>query len=198
MMGDKRVDEYLTKHVQWKPQLEKLRKMFLATSLEETLKWGAPAYTFNGKNVVGLVAFKNHFAIWLHQGALLKVNTNLLYEEDDPEKTMRQIRFTNNEQVDTDEILPYILEAIQNVKDGKKINVRPKKKLEIPIEMSLAFKEDSELRLAFEKLTPGKQREYASHISDAKRAETREKRLKRILPIIKAGKGLHDKYKAKN
>jgi hypothetical protein len=47
----------------------------------------------------------------------------------------------------------------------------------------------------FSQLTKGKQREYADYITDAKREETRIKRLEKILPLIKTGKGLYDKYR---
>ena len=58
-----------------------------------------------------------------------------------------------------------------------------------------AFKENKTLASAFKKLTPGKQREYANHISEAKRDATKESRLQKITPMIIEGKGLHDKYK---
>ena len=44
-------------------------------------------------------------------------------------------------------------------------------------------------------LTPGKQREYANHIASAKQAATKTSRLQKILPLIEAGGGLHDKYR---
>ncbi|MDT0687112.1 DUF1801 domain-containing protein [Autumnicola psychrophila] len=36
------------------------------------MKWGAPVYTLEGKNVIGLAAFKNHCAMWFFNGASLK------------------------------------------------------------------------------------------------------------------------------
>jgi uncharacterized protein YdeI (YjbR/CyaY-like superfamily) len=44
-------------------------------------------------------------------------------------------------------------------------------------------------------MTPGKQREYAEYIAEAKQAATKERRLEKILPMIAAGGGLNDKYK---
>ena len=54
---------------------------------------------------------------------------------------------------------------------------------------------DAELNRAFKSLTPGKQREYADHINEAKRDATKQSRLEKIIPMIKEGIGLHDKYK---
>jgi len=47
----------------------------------------------------------------------------------------------------------------------------------------------------FNTLTPGKQREYADYIASAKREETRSKRLEKIIPMIAARQGLHDRYR---
>lgn len=47
-------------------------EIVLSTQLQVAIKWGAPIYTFDGKNIVGLAAFKSHIALWFFQGALLK------------------------------------------------------------------------------------------------------------------------------
>ena len=44
-------------------------------------------------------------------------------------------------------------------------------------------------------MTVGKRREYAEYISSAKREETKEKSLEKILPMIVAGIGLNDRYR---
>ena len=83
--------------------------------------------------------------------------------------------------------------------DGKeiKIAIAPKstKDVAIPDLLKAAFKEDSSLETWFKKLTPGKQKEYANYIAEAKRDTTKQSRLEKITPMIKNGKGLYDKYK---
>lgn len=54
---------------------------------------------------------------------------------------------------------------------------------------------DAKAKAAFGALSPGKQREYADHIADAKRAETRVNRVEKALPLIRAGKGKNDRYR---
>ncbi|MFN4764445.1 YdeI/OmpD-associated family protein [Gillisia sp. Q332] len=54
---------------------------------------------------------------------------------------------------------------------------------------------DKDLRNAFSGLSPGKQREYSEYIIEAKRDETKQKRIEKIIPMIKVGMGLNDKYK---
>lgn len=196
-MAVKSVDEYIERFPKWEEQLTQLRQMLLSTGLEETLKWGAPAYMINGKNVVGMSGFKNHYGLWFFQGALLKENTALLVNaQEEKTKAMRQMRFEESDEPDTETIRKYVLEAIQNQREGKEIKAdRSEKTLDMPADLAAALTNDTALRESFEKLTPGKQREYASHISEAKREATRLARLEKILPMIKEGKGLYDKYK---
>jgi len=56
---------------------------------------------------------------------------------------------------------------------------------------------NKEIELAFNELTKGKQREFATYIKEAKQEKTKQKRLEKITPLIEAGKGLHDKYREK-
>jgi uncharacterized protein YdeI (YjbR/CyaY-like superfamily) len=197
-MPVKDVEEYISCHSYWEEELRQLHEMILTTALEPAIKWGAPVYTLEGKNVVGLGAFKNHYGIWFFNGALLKENTALLVNaQEGKTKALRQIKLQKGDDVSPSKLLPYVEEAIKNQREGKVINpVKPsEKKLVVPVELSNILKEDKEFEKAFNELTPGKQREYADHISDAKREATRLSRLDKIIPMIKRGEGLHDKYK---
>ena len=71
-MAVKSVEEYIETHPSWEKELESLRAIMQNTELEECIKWGAPVYALEGKNVVGIAAFKNHCALWFFNGALLK------------------------------------------------------------------------------------------------------------------------------
>ena len=66
-----KIINYIEKKQQWKLELELLRKVVLACDLEETIKWGAPVYMSNGKNILGLSAFKNYVGLWFFQGLSL-------------------------------------------------------------------------------------------------------------------------------
>jgi uncharacterized protein YdeI (YjbR/CyaY-like superfamily) len=50
----------------------------------------------------------------------------------------------------------------------------------------------SQLKIAFQKLTPGKQRAYLIYFNSAKQSSTRESRIKKHIPQILNGKGLSD------
>ena len=63
----KTVDEFIANAEQWQDELVRLREILNSTGLEEGVKWGGPCYTANGKNVVGLGAFKSYFGLWFFQ-----------------------------------------------------------------------------------------------------------------------------------
>ena len=191
------VEEYVEEHPNFSDALSKLRNIILTTEVEETVKWSAPVYTVNGKNVLGLGAFKNHFGIWFFNGVFLKDKHNLLVNaQENKTKALRQMRFETIEQIDKTIVLQYVKEAIENQKLGKEIKPeRGKKETVIPKELNLVLNSNKDLKSAFEKLSPYKQREYCEYIDSAKREATKQTRLEKITPMILQGIGLNDKYK---
>lgn len=192
---NEKVTAYIEKKTTWSEELKQLRSILSKLPVEETVKWGSPFYTSGEKNIVGMSVFKNYFGLWFIQGALLKDEQKVLINaQEGKTSAMRQWRFTSVEEIDEDLIRTYVLEAIDNQKQGKEI--KPKKKpLIIPQLLQQAFDSDSELKEKFEAMTLGKKRDYADHISDAKREATKLARLEKIIPMIKSGIGLYDKYK---
>lgn len=192
---NEKVIAYIDKKPEWKEGLLILRRLLNELPLEETIKWGAPTYTSAGKNIVGISGFKNYFGLWFFQGGLLKDEQKILINaQEGKTSAMRQIRFSSKDEIDVALIKSYVLEAIDNQQQGKQIKPQ-KKPLIIPDLLQNAFNADSDLKEKFESLTLGKKRDYADHISDAKREATKQSRLEKIIPMIKSGIGLYDKYK---
>ncbi len=67
-----RLEAYFEKDGPFRESIQKLREVALGTSMAETLKWNAPVYCLDGKNVLGILAFKNHFGLWFYQGVFMK------------------------------------------------------------------------------------------------------------------------------
>jgi uncharacterized protein YdeI (YjbR/CyaY-like superfamily) len=67
----------------------------------------------------------------------------------------------------------------------------------IPRELQDEFKANIALEKAFNRLSLSKQIEYANYIIEAKQNNTKQARLKKIVPMIVNLEGLHDKYKRK-
>jgi len=166
--------------------------------MTETIKWGAPVYTFERKNIVGIGAFKSYVGLWFFQGALLNdKKKKLINAQEGKTKALRQWRFNSVKEIEAESktIKQYLKEAILNQKQGKEIKPERKKLLEIPKELNDFIKKDKKVKESFNSLSLSKQREYAEYISEAKRDETKLKRLFKIAPIILKGKGLNDKYR---
>tara|TARA_R110002072_G_scaffold23949_2_gene82008 strand:+ start:126374 stop:126967 length:594 start_codon:yes stop_codon:yes gene_type:complete len=195
MTDSQKIDAYISKHSVWSEKLSKLRAIFNETELLEEVKWGAPAYTLNGKIIVGMAAFKNHMGIWFHQGVFLKDRANkLINAQEEKTKALRQWRFVQNDIVEESLVREYVREAIENSLAGKELKPT-RKSLSVGPFLKKELQNDAELNRSFKSLTPGKQREYADHINEAKRDATKQSRLEKIIPMIKEGIGLHDKYK---
>ncbi len=192
---DARVDHYLVKHEAWRRQLQACREVLLAAGLDEAIRWGIPAYLHDGTNLIGFAGFKRHCALWFHQGVFLRdTEGKLTNAQEGKTQAMRQWKFAAGEELPRGLLRDYVLEAIVNHKAGKK--VKPvSRKLLIPPELESALEGDTDLRKAFDSLTPGRQKEYAAHIGGAKQEKTRLARLEQARPGILAGRGLHDKYR---
>ena len=191
------VEEYIEVNSHFAEALKILRDIIMSTELEETVKWSMPTYCLNGKNVLGIGAFKNHFCIWFHHGVFLKDEHSLLHNaQEDKTKGMRQMRFESKSDINEAAVLSYVKEATENQRLGREIKpVRKTKAINIPSELKDTLESNSTLHTSFKTLTPGKQREYCDYISEAKRETTKLSRLEKITPMIIKGVGLHDKYK---
>ena len=194
------VENYILKKEKWVKELELLRTTVLNLGLEETVKWGAPVYVDQGKNIVGFGAFKSYVGLWFFQGALLKDDSKKLINAQEGKTTaLRQWRFEDFDEIvdELEQIDIYVKEAVENARLGKEIKPKRNKPLEIPEELEKVLASDSQLKECFDQMTLGKKRDYAEHISAAKRAQTKQSRLEKIIPMIIEGIGLHDKYKKK-
>jgi len=196
MTNADKVTAYLEKHSKWTEQLKELRSLFQQTELIEEVKWGSPTYTLNGKLVAGISAFKNHYAIWFHQGSFLKdTQERLINAQEGTTRGMRQWRFEAGDSIESQLILSYVQEAIENSLAGKEIKPQRKQGVTIPKVLQEALKNNPKLKAAFTELTPGKQREFAYYILAATQEKTKHSRLEKITPMILSKVGLNDQYK---
>jgi uncharacterized protein YdeI (YjbR/CyaY-like superfamily) len=196
MKGYKTVDEYILNVAEGREILIVLRELILSTELTETVKWGIPVYTINDKNVLGIAAFKSYVGLWFYNGSFLKDEAGVLINASEGvTKAMRQWRFTSVDEIDDSLVIKYLHEAIQNQKQGKEVKPERNKPIIIPDELQIEFAEDKELENCFKRFKPGKQREFANYISEAKTLETRKDRVQKVIPLILENIGLNDKYR---
>ncbi|MGJ8745054.1 YdeI/OmpD-associated family protein [Polaribacter sp.] len=192
-----KIEEYISKKEKWRKELLLLRSVFNDLPVEETIKWGAPTYTFNGKNIVSLAAFKSYCGLWFFQGALLKDKSKVFINaQENKTKAMLQWRFYSSEEIDINLIKEYVLESIENSKKGKEIKPdRSKKELVVPIELASELSKNKKLKENFDSFSNSRKIEFANYIAEAKKAETRLRRMEKIIPMILEKIGLHDQYK---
>lgn len=179
----------------WPEELEFLKSIITKTELIETSKWGGCIYVLNGKNVLGIGGFKNYFTIWFFNGVFLKDEKQVLVNaQEGVTKSLRQWRFSSKEEVNEAAVLHYILEAIENEKQGK--HYKPEKgKIIISELFQKELDTDTDLAEAFLKFTPYKQKEFLEYIESAKREETKQSRIEKIKPMVLQNIGLNDKYR---
>lgn len=190
------VDDYVDDLDAFRGGVEKLRALLLGLGLEESIKWGAPAYSHNGRLLIGIAAFKNYFALWFHQGALLADEAGVLFNaQEGKTKALRQWRFEAARDVKVRAVKAYVREAMQLEEEGKRIAPERRRPVTVPPELRAALSKSAPARKAFEALTLGRRREYADYVAEAKRDDTKQKRVAKILPMIRAGKGLNDRYR---
>ncbi|MFD1316423.1 YdeI/OmpD-associated family protein [Namhaeicola litoreus] len=197
-MSDKviKIEAYFNQ-ANFKDKLLQLRSVFIDLGLTETLKWGIPTYTYLGKNIVGLASFKNHFGIWFFQGAMLSNPLNYLIAGQKKTIAMRQLKYKPEDIIDKTIIRSFVLEAMENTKN--QIVISPKKSKELLIPELLKKELDANVQL-FEKFNAFSltdKRDFTEYICTAKKTETQERRLSKVVSYIEAGIGLNDKYKKK-
>jgi uncharacterized protein YdeI (YjbR/CyaY-like superfamily) len=193
---DKRVDAYIKNSPEFaKPILRHLRALIHATcpDAEETIKWRMPSFMYHGI-LCGMAAFKHHCAFGLFKH-------KLVFDDKDKSisaEAMGQFgRITALSELPPDKIIArYIRKGMDLNENGVKLPRTPTKKraLTVPSDLSAALKKNKRALAVFEKFAPSHKREYIEWITDAKRDETRTKRLAQAVEWMAEGKPRNWKY----
>lgn len=182
------------KVITWSKEMLLLREILNSCGMVETMKWGSPVYMVGTTNTIMLAAFKGFASINFFKGVLLQDEAQQLVFAGDNSQSAKQWRFTSlNEIIEQKDLIKaYIFEAIELERIGAQVEKPASKDIELPEELLAAFEKNPQLKLAFEKLTPGRQRSHVIFISGAKQSATRASRVEKNSPKILAGKGMHD------
>ncbi len=189
-----KVDDFISKAEKWQAEFEALREIVLECNLSEELKWKQPCYSFGQSNIAIVGGFKDSCVLSFFKGSLLKDDKQLLEYPGPNSRVAKLFRFTNVQEIHKIKptIKAYILEAIEIEKTGEKIDLRKNDNLDFPEELLLKFDAFPKFRIAFEQLTPGRQRGYNLHFSAAKSSKSRTNRIEKYMDKILSGKGIHD------
>ncbi len=187
------VDAYLEASDQWPDVIAALRPLLLDAGLDEHIKWGKPCYALGGRNVALIQEFADHLALMFFKGILLEDPAGVLEQHGPNSHAARRMTFRSADEVkrSAEVVTAYVSEAMAVEKAGTALPPRAEEGLAEELQERLA--RDPELAAAFDDLTPGRQREYNLHVSNAKQASTRERRVDGIISRILDGKGLRDR-----
>jgi len=188
------INEYINGLPEWSKKIcNRLRQIVLKSDpkLIEDWKWG-PNYYLDGM-VCGYAAFQKHVNFVFFQGALLKDKNKKLIANPGTLHN-RHLRFTHVAEIDENLLLSYLIETIGNNKKGKKIVSASDKTISISADIDKSFTKEKVLSY-FNSLAYSHKKEYLMWIEEAKKAETREKRIMSAVSKLKEKQTMHDKYK---
>lgn len=188
---DPRIDAIIAKAQPFaQPILTHIRALVHAAvpEAEETLKWSMPHFTVKGKILAGMASFKAHAAFFVHGAGRLG--------EDEGMGSFGKL--TGVADLPSDAELTALLrkardEIVAGVKPAKPLKT-PRAEIAIPDDFAAALGHAPQAKATFDAFTPSARREYLEWVSEAKRAETRAKRLHQAIEWLAEGKKRNWKY----
>jgi uncharacterized protein YdeI (YjbR/CyaY-like superfamily) len=193
---DPRVDAYIENSAEFAaPILRRIREVVheACPEAEETLKWGFPHFTYKGI-LCSMASFKAHCTLNFWKG------DDVLDAGEATEGAMGQFgRLTSVKDLPSRRVLVgYVEKAVALNEAGTPgpISRRapPRGEPEVPEDLMAALKKSEKARATFEGFPPGQRREYVDWITEAKRPQTRAKRLATTLEWLAEGKRRNWKY----
>ena len=187
---DPRVDTYIEKAPDFaKPILKEIRARVHAAcpTCEETMKWSTPAFDYKGP-MCGMAAFKAHcmFGFW---------KAPLVVGGADPHNRYRQLKSVADLPAKK-EMAALLRKAMSLNDEGVVVERAPRTKktpARLPAALA-ALQKNKKASTAFDAFSPSHKREYVEWITEAKRDETRQKRVQTAVQWIAEGKARNWKY----
>ncbi len=180
-----------------RPILQHLRKVMHAGCPEvvETMKWSRPHFGYKGSLAV-MSAFKAHCAFGFWRGSL--IFDQKMAERDDAMGHFGRITQVSD-LPDHKTLIGYVRKAVELNEAGITVP-RPARKavkklaLEVPDDLARALRKNAAAAKSFADFSPSHRREYIEWLTEAKREETRQRRLATALEWLAEGKPRMWKY----
>jgi uncharacterized protein YdeI (YjbR/CyaY-like superfamily) len=179
------IDEYINNAAAFaQPICNKLRRIIMnaGQGIIEDWKWG-PNYQKNGM-ICGFGAFKQHVSLTFFKGSLMSDPENIL-SEGGSNVHNRTVKFKNLKDLNAKILTEYICEAVRINESGEKIE---KKELELPEDFKKMLNKNKDAKAIFDKIAYTHRKEYVNWITEAKKAETRQRRISQAVEMIKSNK----------
>ena len=193
------VDAYIEKAAPFaRPILQRLRRVFhdACPEIEEKIKWGCPSFEYKGM-LGGMASFKKHVTFGFWKSRLMDDYDKLF--QRGPRSSPMGARVESIKELPSKKVLvAYVKEAKrlndQGLKEPKRAAPKRSPKVDVPADLKALLAKNAKARAAFEGFSPSHKREYVEWIVEAKRDETRAKRLKTTLEWLAEGKHRMWKY----
>jgi uncharacterized protein YdeI (YjbR/CyaY-like superfamily) len=194
MSTDPRVDAYIAARAAFaQPILAEIRHRMHAAcpQVQETIKWSMPFFTYRGQLLANMAAFKAHAAFGFWQRGAMPTGQE--------GEAMGQLgKLTSVDDLPSaPDFAAMVADAMALIDSGQK-PVRParapKPEAAVPPLLAEALAGDAAAAATWHAFTPGCRREYAEWIAEAKRDETRAKRVAETIGWLRAGKKRNWKY----
>jgi uncharacterized protein YdeI (YjbR/CyaY-like superfamily) len=205
MTMDARVDAYIAKSAPFaQPVLWHLRTMVhkACPEVEETMKWSMPFFVYKGVILGNMAAFKAHCSFGLWGAGMSEAIGKSGERATEGMGTFGRIESLKDLPADK-VMLGYLKHATELIASGKrtksiegrKTGTKPAAKpVEVPIELTAALKKNKAANKTFEAFSPSCKREYTEWITEAKREETKLKRVEQAVEWMAEGKQRNWKY----
>jgi hypothetical protein len=159
--------------------------------VEESIKWSMPAFIYKGKPLA-MAAFKAHatFGFWDRQALATG-------KEGEAMGQFGRIDFARRPAFGAAIFEAQVREAVARIDAGQKPQARrsaPKPEAEVPAELAEALAGDAKAAATFTGFPPSCRREYCEWIAEAKRPETKAKRVEEAVAWMREGKRRNWKY----
>lgn len=183
--ASRQISEYIEDMPEWSREMcTKLRAIIHKADpqMQEDWKWG-PNFNHNGM-VCGIGSFKKHVSLVFFQGAQLKDSKKLLIHGGSNAHN-RMVHFYNIKDIKEKVLIEYIKEAVQINVNGKAVGIsKPATvELETPHDLQLVIDRNG-LSEYFDMLPYTHRKEYILWITEAKKEETRQRRLLKAVEMM--------------
>ena len=170
---------------------KKLRSIILKADPEirEDWKWG-PNYNCNGM-ICGYGGFTHHVKLTFFNGSEMKDPKHIFNHCVDNEFS-RSIKYTDVSQIDEKTLISYLKESIEINKNGFKRVVKDKT-VKVPEYLEKQIRKNKAAFTFFDNLSYGYKKDYVQWITTAKREETRNERIEKLIAKCAKGKKMNDK-----
>jgi uncharacterized protein YdeI (YjbR/CyaY-like superfamily) len=192
---DPRVDAYIANAPEFaRPILSHIRNVIhkACPDVTETMKWSSPFF-MRKAILCNMGAFKAHCSLNFWKGSLV-VGENAETEGMGQFGKITSIKDLPSEK----KLIGYVREAARldeaGVKPVNKYPSKPKAPLKTPPDLAAGLKKNKLAGATFEKFPPSHRREYIEWVTEARRPETRGKRLATTLEWLAKGKTRHWRY----